>query len=341
MNTDGRKLDHRTLTELRRRGIASLQAGSKPTEVAAAMGVNLRTVFRWLALYRSGGWGKLEARKRGGRPPKLDGKGLKWVYDTVVGKNPLQLQFPFALWTAGMVRELIAKRLGVQLSHSSVCRLLGQMGLSVQRPVWRAYQQDPEAARRWREEEYPKLHDRAKRVGAQIFFGDEAGVRSDSHWGTTWGRRGRTPVVSGTGARFGANLISAISARGQLRFMVTPGRVTAPVFIGFLRRLMVNATSPIFLIVDGHPVHRAKSVRRFVEEQEGKLELHYLPPYSPELNPDELVWNNLKNQALGRKLITSRESLRAMTLSHLRRMQRLPALIQSFFLAPSTCYTNL
>ena len=310
-------------------------------EVAAAMGVNLRTVFRWLALYRSGGWGKLEARKRGGRPPKLDGKGLKWVYDTVVGKNPLQLQFPFALWTAGMVRELIARRLGVQLSHSSVCRLLGQMGLSVQRPVWRAYQQDPEAARRWREEEYPKLHDRAKRVGGQIFFGDEAGVRSDSHWGTTWGRRGRTPVVSGTGARFGANLISAISARGQLRFMVTPGRVTAPVFIGFLRRLMVNATSPIFLIVDGHPVHRAKSVRRFVEEQEGKLELHYLTPYSPELNPDELVWNNLKNQALGRKLITSRESLRAMTLSHLRRMQRLPALIQSFFLAPSTCYTNL
>ena len=95
---------------MRRRGIASLEAGSKPTEVAAAMGVNLRTVFRWLALYRSGGWGKLEARKRGGRPPKLDGKGLKWVYDTVVGKNPLQ--FPFALWTAGMVRELIARRLG-------------------------------------------------------------------------------------------------------------------------------------------------------------------------------------------------------------------------------------
>ena len=103
----------------------------------------------------------------------------------------------------------------------------------------------------------------------------------------------------------------------------------------------MNATSPIFLIVDGHPVHRAKSVRRFVEEQEGMLELHYLPPYSPELNPDELVWNNLKNQALGRKRITSRETLRAMTMSHLRRMQRLPALIRSFFHAPTTCYTNL
>ena len=145
MNTDARTLDHKTLTELRKRAVASVRQGQRPEDVACALGVNLRTVFRWLALYRSGGWGKLDARKRGGRPPKLEAQALKWVYDTVLGTNPLQLKFPFALWTAAMIGELIAKRFGVHLSRSSVCRLLAQMGLSAQRPLWRAYQQDPEA----------------------------------------------------------------------------------------------------------------------------------------------------------------------------------------------------
>jgi transposase len=115
--------------------------------VAAALGVNLRTLYRWLALYRRGGWGQLDARKRGGRPPKLDGAALRWIYRTVADKNPLQLNFPFALWTAEMVRGLIAERFKVALRHSSVCRLMNQIGLSAQRPLWRAYQPDPQAVK--------------------------------------------------------------------------------------------------------------------------------------------------------------------------------------------------
>jgi transposase len=221
-------------------------------------------LFRWLALYRRGGWDRLDARKRGGRPPKLDGRALRWIYNTLTNKSPQQLKFPFALWTAAMVQTLIAERYKVRLSHSSVCRLLHQLGLSAQRPLWRAYQQNPAAVKRWLETEYPAIRRRARREGAQIFFADEAGVRSDFHSGTTWGRRGQTPVVLGTGARFGANLISAVSAQGQLRFMLTKGRITAAVFIEFLKRLLVNAAAAIFLIVDGHPTHRAKSVTRFV-----------------------------------------------------------------------------
>jgi transposase len=340
MKADGRALDHATLTELRKRGVAAVQSGESPVRVAAALGVNLRSVFRWLALYRRGGWDQLDADKRGGRPPKLDGRALRWIYKTLVNKTPEQLNFPFALWTALMVQTLIAERYKVRLSRSSVCRLLHQLGLSAQRPLWRAYQQNPAAVKQWLERHYPAIRRRAQREGAQIFFADEAGVRSDFHSGTTWGRRGQTPVVSSTGARFGANLISAISAQGQLRFMLTKGRVTALVFIEFLKRLLINAAGPIFVIVDGHPTHRAKSVARFVAAQPAKLALFFLPPYSPELNPDELVWNDLKSHGTGRKLITSPAQLRQTIVSHLRQLQKLPALVRSFFHAPTTRYAR-
>jgi len=185
MNTDARRLDHKTLTELRRRGVASVQKGESPALVAAALGVNERTLYRWLAAYRQGGWSKLDARKRGGRRPKLDAAAMRWIYQTVVTKSPLQLKFAFALWTAAMVRQLIRSRFSIKLSHSSVCRLLNQLGLSAQRPLWRAYQQDPQAVERWKREEYPRIRQRARQRGAQIFFSDEAGVRSDFHSGTT------------------------------------------------------------------------------------------------------------------------------------------------------------
>jgi transposase len=340
MKTDARTLDHSTLTELRKRGVAAIQSGESPTLVAAALGVNLRSVFRWLADYRRGGWDRLTAHKRGGRPPKLDGVALRWIYKAVSDKNPLQFKFPFALWTAAMVQTLIAERFEVHLSHSSVCRLLIQLGLTAQRPLWRAYQHDPKAVERWLKKDYPAIRRRAKRENAQIFFADEAGVRSDYHSGTTWGQRGHTPVVSSTGARFGVNLISAISAHGQLRFMLTKGRVTAAVFIEFLKRLLVNATTPIYVIVDGHPTHRAKSVARFVAASEGKLALFLLPPYSPELNPDEYVWNDLKAHGTGRKLITSLSQLRKTVVSHLRQLQKLPALVRSFFHAKTTRYAR-
>jgi transposase len=341
MKTDARALDHKTLTELRKRAVACIQEGQSPANVARALGVNVRTVFRWLALYRNGGWHRLDASKRGGRPPKLDGKAMKWIYNTVTMKNPLQLKFPFALWTSAMIGQLIRDRFGVRLSRSSVCRLLGQLGLSAQRPLWRAYQQDPEAVRKWMEEEYPEIRRQARQAGAEIYFGDEAGVRSDFHSGTTWGVRGRTPIVSSTGARFSVNMMSAVSAQGRLRFMLTKGRVTAKVFIEFLQRLLVNASHPIFLIVDGHPSHKAKCVRRFVDSQEGRLQLFLLPSYSPELNPDELVWNDLKNNCLGRKPVSSRDELRASVISHLRSIQRMPALIKSFFLSPTTQYATI
>jgi transposase len=327
------------LTELRKRGVAAVQNGESPEDVARVLGVHRATVYNWLSQYRAGGWGNLDAGKRGGRRRKLDAKAMAWIYKVVTRKDPRQFKFAFALWTSKMVGELIRERLNIALSKASVCRLLDQLGLSAQRPLWRAYQQDPQRVDRWLKEDYPALRAEAKRQKAEIWFADEAGVRSDAHAGTTWARRGQTPIVSSTGARFGLNIISAVSAQGHFRFMCVDGRVNAGVFIDFLKRLVHNAPRKIFLVVDGHPTHKAKKVQKYVASVADRLELVFLPPYSPELNPDELVWNDLKNNAIGRKVITGPQQLRGEVLSFLRSLQKLPERVRSYFRAPTTAYT--
>ena len=335
---DARRLDHKTLTELRKRAVGSVQEGQSPEDVAKAFGVTRAAVYRWLAQYRHGGWGALDARKRGGRPGKLDGKALSWLYKIITSKNPLQMKFTFALWTSRMIQELIRQKYDIRLSKSSVCRLLNQLGLTPQRPVWRAYQQCPENVQRWLNEEYPQIRDLAKKENAIIFFGDEAGVRSDHHAGTTWAPKGRTPVVSTTGARFGLNLISAVSAQGEFRFMVAKGRVGARVFVDFLERLIYNAKRLIFLIVDGHPSHKAKLVNTFLDEHTEQLRLFFLPPYSPELNPDERVWNDLKNNCIGRKVVTSPEELKREVVNDLRSIQKSSSRVRAYFQNETTKY---
>jgi transposase len=225
------------------------------------------------------------------------------------------LQFVFALWTRAMVRELIGREFGVRLSEVSVGRLLRKLGLSPQRPLYRAYQQNPEAVARWKAETYPQLRTEAARVGATIYFADEAGVRSDYHAGTTWAPVGRTPVVATTGDRFGVNLISAVTAKGKLRFAAYDGSLNGPVFIDFCRRLLDDTPGPVFLVLDGHPVHRSKAVKQFAASTGGRLRLWFLPGYAPELNPDEWVWKHVKHDRIGRAGVTSPDDLKAKALA--------------------------
>ena len=337
--SDGRQLDRKTLEEIRIRAIQRVEAGESPEVVVAALGFSRSCIYDWLGKYREGGIEALRAKPVPGRPPKLDGRQLQWIYRTVVGKNPMQLKFEFALWTCGMIRQLIRQRLGVRLSEVSVGRLLKKLGLSAQRPLHRAYQQDPVLVDHWREVQYPMIQKLAKKEGASIYFADESAVRSDYHAGTTWAPVGKTPVVKTTGARYRVNMVSAISPRGEMRFMVVDGRMNGERFRDFLKRLMHGASKPVFLIVDGHPSHRSRKVKEFVKSTDGMLRLFFLPPYSPELNPDELVWNNLKNQRIGRKALGGGvKELKRMVVSHLRSIQKLPGLVCSFFLHPHTCY---
>src|SRR5512142_2296969 len=226
-DNDGRKLEHKTLKTLRLRAVAQIEAGARVEDVAETLGLARSTVFGWVAKYREGGRPALAARPVPGRPPKLSGAQLARVYDLIVGRDPRQLSFGFALWPGEMVRDLVRREFGVALSVVSVGRLLRKLGLSPQRPLWRAYQQNPEAVDRWKREQFPAIRAQAAAAaGATIWFADEAGVRSDCHAGTTWAPVGHTPIVRTTGARHSVNLVSAVTARGALRFAAYEGTFT-------------------------------------------------------------------------------------------------------------------
>ena len=335
---DARKLDHSTLEAIRVRAVQQVQSGESPEVVIRVLGFSRRCIYSWLAMYRAGGWDALKAKPIAGRPRKLSARDLQWLYRTVTGKNPLQLGFPFALWTRAMIAKLIRERTGKRLSLVSVGRLLAQLGLTCQKPLWRAYQQDGSRVEQWLKKEFPRIRALAKKEKAQIYFEDESGIRSDFHAGSTWAERGKTPMVRVTGQRFSLNMISAISPRGELRFMVVKGGVGAKVFITFLKRLVHGQRRPLFLIVDGHPAHRAKLVEQYVESLEGRLRLYLLPPYSPELNPDELVWNDVKNNAVGRMRLEKPADLHRAIVGRLRYLQKSPTRVRSFFQVPETRY---
>ena len=337
-DNDGRKLDHRTLEALRVRAVEQVEAGAHPEDVALTLGLHRKTVYGWLAKYRQGGKNALQAKPIPGRPPKLSGAQIARLYALIAGRDPRQMSFEFALWTRDMVRQVIRREFKVGLSVVSVGRLLRTMGLSPQRPLHRAYEQNPEAVARWKTEQYPAIRTAAKKENATIYFADEAGIRSDYHAGTTWAPIGKTPVVHGTGARYSINMLSAITTQGALRFTVHEGTVNAEVFIDFCQRLLHDASGPVFLVVDGHPAHRAKATIEFVASTEGRLRLFFLPGYSPELNPDEWVWKNVKHDRIGKTGVTSKHDLKTKAIGALRRLQKLPALVRAFFADPHLRY---
>lgn len=336
-SSDGRAYDHHTLQVLRQQAVKAVREGESVKAVAAAFGVNERSVFRWLADYASGGQNALLAKPIPGRPSKITAGEMRWLAQAVKDNTPLQFKFDFGLWTLSLIRSLIHRQFDKVLSLSTVSRVMRALGFTVQKPLYQAWQQDATLVRRWEAEIYPSIRAEAKRVGATIYFADESGIRSDYHTGTSWAPCGQTPVVKATGSRFSLNMLSAVSPNGEFRFMLQQGTVNAKVFREFLRRLMVGATAPVFLIVDGHPAHKAKLVKAFVDAQAGRLKLFYLPPYSPQLNPDEQVWAHVKRE-IAKRLVQDKDELKRLALGALRRIQRLPNLVRSFFRQPECQY---
>jgi transposase len=340
MKIDGRTLSHETSQTIRLMAVRRVREGESPSAVVKSYGLCRTTIYKWLRAAKRGGERALQARRHPGRAPALTSKQKLQVRRWMNGKDPRQYGFDFGLWTRRIVAELIEDKFGVRLGVTAIGRLLHELEITPQKPLRRAYERDPVAITRWKEEVYPALAKRAKRRGAQIFFLDEAGVRSDQVLGRTWGLRGQTPEVATSGRRQSVSAISAINARGSFWYAIYTKRLDAQGFINLLRRFMRARKAPVFLVLDGHPSHRAKAVANYVQSLKGRLELHFLPGYAPELNPDEFVWNHLKRQGVSKKPLRRDESLLARVQADLAAIKATPHLVRSFFRAPSVAYTR-
>jgi transposase len=329
---DTRSLPAVAKETLRLRAVEAVLNGRSQVEVAKLFGVTRQAVGKWIKKYRISGMKGLKARQQG-RPK--GGSLLPWqaaqIVRTITDRCPEQLKLPFYLWTREAVAQLIERRFGIQLSVWTVGRYLARWGFTPQKPLRRAYEQKPAEVERWLKEEYPAIRKKAKQEKALIYWGDEMGLRSDHVAGRSYGRRGQTPVIPGTGQRFRCNMISSITNKGRLNFMVFKKKFRADVFIDFLRRLIKQNDQKVFLIVDGHPVHHAKKVARWLKKNEHKIRLFYLPGYSPELNPDEMLNQDVKSNAVGKRRAHNQNELVKNVRSFLRGRQRKPHIVKKYF----------
>ena len=327
---------------LRNRAVRAVLGGMTQAQAARVFGVHPNAVNRWIKRYRQGGWAGLSEQRRGrraGEQAALSKTQQQEVVALVREATPDQLGLPGFLWTREAVAELIARRYSVRLARTTMGAYLRGWGFSPQKPQRRALEQNPAAVRRWLAQDYPAIRAQAKREGGVVVWLDEMGVRSDAGAGRSWAPVGQTPVVKRTGKRFRVNMISAISNAGRLRFRLFTGSFTGAVFIDFLRRLLRDcAGRKVHLIVDGHPVHRAKLVSAWVGRHAERIQLHFLPGDSPELNPVELLNQDVKANAAGRRRARSAAELTKELGSYLRHRQRQPAVVARFFTHPYTCY---
>lgn len=338
---DGRTLNHKALEHMRILAVKRVvEDGEAPSQVIQSLGLCRTSIYRWLRKHEDGGMGALAEKIAQGPEPKLTEKQCQQVRRWILGKDPRQHGFDFGLWTRRIAQSLIAERMGIHLGLTAVGRLLARLNITPQKPLRRAYERDPRAVELWLRERYPALKRRARREGARIFFLDEAGFQSDPPLGRTYGLKGRTPVVTTSGQRQSLNVISAVNARGEFWAATYTGKLNAESFMAFLKNFMRGRRGKVFLVADGHPAHKARRVSDYIGSLGGRLELHALPPYAPDLNPDEFVWSHMKTNGVSKIPLKKNESLKDRVQSDLDTIKANRQLVRSFFGAESVAYAK-
>jgi transposase len=336
---DGRKLDRATLEKLRIRAVSLVvEEGKSPEVVVAALGFHRSCIYDWLRRYNEGGWDALKSRPLPGRNRTVNEDMEEQLLRIVTERSPEDYGFESALWTRWMIRDVVFEEFGKRVSITTAGRILKRIGLSPQRPLRRAAEQNTEEVEAWKNTEYPRIKETARKEDAEIFFEDKAGISTTSQSGTTWSPEGETPVVETAGAGLRLNMASAISPKGGMHFMTFEGSMNSDRFIEFLKRLFHERERPVFLIADNHSAHVSKKTRDFVESTNGRLKLFTLPPYSPELNPNEQVWNHVKNHTVGKQKLNGMDDLKEKTRKALEALQRTPRTIRNFFKKPEAAY---
>lgn len=340
MKRDGRTLDHGTLETIRLMAVERVREGESPSAVIASYGFSRTTIYKWLTAAAKPGLGlrALQARLAPGRPRSLTPRQEQQVFRWVNGRDPRQYGLDFGLWTRSVVAGLIEQKFGIKLGLTAIGELLAKLNLTPQKPLERAYQRDPEAIERWQRVTYPAIAKQAKAEGGEVFFWDEFGFRADAVHGRTWGVKGQTPVVERPGQRQSISAASAVNAKGGFWYCTYEGGLTAELFVRLLRKMMRHRAKPVHLVVDGLPAHKTKLVKDYVQSTRGRLTLHFLPGYAPELNPDELVWSYVKRTGVARAPLRKSERLRDKVDAQLAAVKNAPRLVRSFFQAPSVAY---
>ena len=315
--------------------------GHTSKSVSELFEVSAQAVCKWLKLYRNGGFKALKNKQRGKR--KDTGRRLsedqEWsIIRTIVDKCPNQLKFPFALWTREAVRQLILNRFEIDLPLRTISDYLKRWDMTPQKPIKRAYERDDKRVQKWLGEEYPKIEKQAKKENGEIHWGDETNCQSLPNNLRGFSTKGSTPVLTHSAKKFKVNMISSVTKLGKMRFMFYEGNCDYKVFIEFLKRLINGSTKKIFLIVDNLRVHHSKKVKEWVVNKADQIQIFYLPPYCPDLNPDEYLNNDLKQNANKNNIPKDLESLKKNTNSYMRSMQKKPEKVKGFFRHKKTCY---
>jgi transposase len=295
---------------------------------------------KWKQKWKTGGVEALYAKRIPGRPGSLSENQLAELAGLVRDHTPADYGFEECLWTKALIAALIEQRFGVLFKPDWAGKLMRRLGFTPQRPVYRADQRDPVKVADWRENLYPAIRDEAAQVGAKIYFGDEAHLRSDYHSGTTWAPAGITPVIQTTGKRESVSMISAIEQHGTIHFNAFTGTCNSSKFIEFCKSLLADDGGKVFLILDNSSIHRSAETKEFVASTEDRLKLFFLPGYSPILNPDEWVWKNVKADRAGRRAKHHPGDLFVIAHQALERLSGAPEIVRGFFRDPHLAYIH-
>lgn len=338
---DARKLSTDAQQEIRHIAIRLREAGKKYKDISKILNVHHTTICRWYKTYLKGGFESLRIKKRGrpeGSCRTLDEKQERKIRKLITDKYPNQMKFDFALWTRGAVRGVIKQTFDIAMPIRTVGEYLKRWGFTPQRPLKKAYRQNPKAVERWLKDEYPAISERAKRENAEIHWGDETGLCNDSYHGRSYAPKGETPEIRIHPRCERVNLISSITNRGKVRFMIYNDKMNSATLINFMKRLVKDSDRKIFLILDNLRVHHSYVVKDWAELNIEYIELFFLPSYSPELNPDEYLNCDLKDGVHSKSPAGTKEQLKKRAISHLRKLQKLPARIKKYFEHPKIRY---
>lgn len=339
--TDARTLSQEAQEQVRRQAMRMIDMGQSQSEVARLLDISKQTMSLWRKRYLEGGWAALKKRRRGravGTDRRLSKEQEQEVQKTIVDKMPDQLKMSFALWSRRAVRQLIKDAYGVSYTLQGIGKLLKDWGFTPQRPAKRAIERDDEAVKRWKETEYPQLAARAKAEKAEIWWADETAAKPECHFRRSYSPKGQTPVVKQSAKRFHSSMISALNNQGKLEWMALADPMNSELFLTFLKQVIKFKRRKVILIVDNLKVHHSKLVTEWCEANKDRIELVFLPAYSPQINPDEYLNNGLKQKLASQPPPKNKPQLDAMVEVFMLLLSAVKKHVQAFFHHPDVAY---